>query len=180
VKKKRTSPPTQEIADGRVSSLCRRARQMRLPTSNKPALAHRSKPMPPRPRDLLASTPVRPPSPDEAAASAPPPGAIAQPKPRAAISSLLSPSHHHRAHSNSPAGRPAFPSARSTDAPRESYNGARREISPARSTVSQPPPASTAVAGDSDARASLWAELKDIRKRARTPGAGVLPLPPAI
>src|SRR5712671_1518492 len=125
---------------------------MRLPTSNKPALlAHRSKPMPPRPRDLLTSTPVRPPSPDEAAASAPPPGAIAQPKPRAAISSLLSPSHH-RAHSNSPAGRPAFPSARSTDAPHESYNGARREISPARSTVSQPPPASTAVAGDSDAR----------------------------
>jgi len=171
--KEKTSLPDQEIADSRVSSLCRRARQMRLPTAYKPALlAHRSSnPKPPRPRDLLASTPVRPPS------------------PRAAISSLLLPSHqhhrdHHRTHSDnngdgdatrSAAGRLVFPSARSTDAPpRESYNGARREVSPARSAVSQPPPASTVVAGDSDARASLWAELKDIRRRARTPGAGVV------
>jgi len=89
--------------------------------------------------------------------------------------------HHHSDNNGdgdatrSAAGRLVFPSARSTDAPpRESYNGARREVSPARSAVSQPPPASTVVAGDSDARASLWAELKDIRRRARTPGAGVV------
>jgi hypothetical protein len=41
--------------------------------------------------------------------------------------------------------------------------------------VSQPGPSSTAFTvgapGDSEARVSLWAELKDIRRRARTPGA---------
>jgi hypothetical protein len=42
------------------------------------------------------------------------------------------------------------------------------------------PPASTATVGisggpgDEEARVSLWAELKDIRRRARTPAGGVV------
>jgi len=152
---------------------------MRLPTSYKPALTHRSNPVPPRPRSLLPSTTTRPPpSSDETAAvadhptkSMPP--SIEQPKPRAAISSLL--------HGASPAGvgRPTFP-PRSTD---DQFVHRREQPppppSPTRSAVSQPPAASTTAAaaaaalgdGDSEARVSLWTELKDIRRRTRTPGA---------
>ena len=147
---------------------------MRLPASYNPPLAHRMNPVLPRPRNLL-------------------PPSIEQPKPRAAISSLLSlPSHQpHAANIASPTaiGRPALSSARSADddhhhqrAPREYnpnlLNGAnRREPSPppsptARSVMSQPPMTTLAGGGDSEAaRVSLWAELKDIRRRSRTPGA---------
>lgn len=148
---------------------------MRLPTSYKPALTHRSNAVPPRPRSLLPSMTTRPPpSSDETAAAATDhptkliPRSIEQPKPRAAISSLL--------HGASPAGvgRPTF-STRSTD----DQFAHRREPSPTRSVVSQPPAASTTAAaaaavlggGDSEARVSLWTELKDIRRRTRTPGA---------
>jgi hypothetical protein len=160
--------------------LFRRARQMRLPTSYNPPLAHRANPVPPRPRNLL-------------------PSSIEQPKPRAAISSLLSlPSHQpHGANGASPTaiGRPTFSSARSTDddhhhrqrTPRENnhnhhhYNDANRREEPspppsptARSVVSQPPTTLGGGGGDSEAaRVSLWAELKDIRRRSRTPGAGM-------
>jgi hypothetical protein len=160
--------------------LFRRARQMRLPTSYNPPLAHRASPALPRPRNLLPS-----------------PSSIEQPKPRAAISSLLSlPSQQpHVANGASPTaiGRPTFSSARSADddhhhqrTPREynnnHYNGAdRREPSPppsptARSVVSQPPTTLGGGGGGGDseaARVSLWAELKDIRRRSRTPGASM-------
>ena len=147
---------------------------MRLPTSYNPPLAHRANPVLPRPRNLL-------------------PLSIEQPKPRAAISSLLSlPSHPpHGANIASPTaiGRPAFSSARSVDDDHHHQrtlrehnhnhlNGAnRRESSPppsptARSVASQPPMTTLAGGGDSSAaRVSLWAELKDIRRRSRTPGA---------
>ena len=148
---------------------------MRLPTSYNPPLAHRANPVLPRPRNLLSSP-------------------IERPTPRAAISSLLSlPSHQpHGANGASPTaiGRPTFSSARSTDdnhhqrTPREynhnHHNGAnRREPSPppsptARSVVSQPPTTLGGGGGGGDseaARVSLWAELKDIRRRSRTPGA---------
>jgi hypothetical protein len=148
----------------------RRARQMRLPTSYKPVLVHRPNSLPPRPRNLLPPTPARrPPSPDaeEAAAQADhalrptrpiqtPPTNLLQPKPRTAASSFVSPSHQHHHHP-------------------DDNHGAHRESSPARTAVSQPGPSSTAFTvgapGDSEARVSLWAELKDIRRRARTPGA---------
>ena len=168
--------------------MSRRARQMRLPTSYTPALAHRSKTVPPRPRSLLPSTSARPPPSDETAAEHLTRPAIEQPKPRAGISSLLSlHSPNHNLHGASPTGvgRPTF-SARSTD----DHNGAYRRglllppPSPTRSAVSQPAAASTGTGtaataafalgggGDSEAaRVSLWAELKDVRKRgARTPG----------
>ena len=157
--------------------LFRRARQMRLPTSYNPPLAHRVNPVLPRPRNHL-------------------PLSIEQPTPRAAISSLLSlPSHQpHGANGASPTAivRPTFSSARSTDddrhhrqrTPREynhnQYSGANpREPSPppsptARSVVSQPPTTLGGGGGGGDseaARVSLWAELKDIRRRSRTPGA---------
>ena len=170
-----------------LSPLSRRARQMRLPTSYTPALTHRSKTVPPRPRSLLPSTTTRPPLSDETAAEHPTRPTIEQPKPRAGISSLLSlHSPNHNLHGASPTGvgRPTF-SARSTD----DHNGAYRRgllmppPSPTRSAVSQPAAAaSTGTAataafalgggGDSEAaRVSLWAELKDVRKRgARTPG----------
>jgi hypothetical protein len=161
---------------------------MRLPTSYTPALTHRSKTVPPRPRSLLPSTSARPPPSDETAADHPTRLSIEQPKPRAGISSLLSlPPPNHNLHGASPTGvgRPTF-SARSTD----DHNGAYRRglllppPSPTRSAVSQPAAAAastgTAAAtafalgggGDSEAaRVSLWAELKDVRKRgARTPG----------
>lgn len=154
---------------------------MRLPTSYNPPLAHRANPVPPRPRTVLL------------------PSSIEQPKPRAAISSLLSlPSHQpHGANGASPTpiGRPTFSSARSTDdhhqrTPREynhnhHYDGANRREEPspppsptARSVVSQPPTTlgggGGGGGGDSEAaRVSLWAELKDIRRRSRTPGAGM-------
>ncbi|KAI0302238.1 Sfi1 spindle body protein-domain-containing protein [Russula brevipes] len=79
-----------------------RARQMRLPTSYRSPLARRSTHVPSRPRNLLppTPTPARAPSPDEAVAAGVdqdrptrPPPSPAQPKPRAAISSLLLPSH---------------------------------------------------------------------------------------
>jgi hypothetical protein len=152
---------------------------MRLPTSYNPPLAHRANPVLPRTRNLL-------------------PSSIEQPKPRAAISSPLSLLSHQPNGANgagaSPTtiGRPTFSSARGTDddhhrqrTPREysHYNGAnRREPSPppsptARSVVSQP--ATTTLGGEAGgggdseaARVSLWAELKDIRRRSRTPGAG--------
>lgn len=148
---------------------------MRLPTSYNPPLTHRANPVLPRPRNLL-------------------PSSIEQPKPRAAIPSLLSlPSHqHHGANGASPTtiGRPTFSSARSTDedhhhrTPHKHYNGAnRREPSPppsptARSVVSQPPMilggGGGGGGGDSEAaRVSLWTELKDIRRRSRTPGSGI-------
>jgi len=154
-----------------------RARQMRLPTSYNPPLAYRANPVSPRPRNLL-------------------PSSIEQPKPRAVISSLLSlPSHQpHGVNGASPTaiGRPTFSTARSTAdddhhqrTPREynhnPNNGTnRREPSPpppsptARSAVSQPPTTlGGGGGGDSEAaRVSLWAELKDIRRRSRTPGAG--------
>lgn len=143
---------------------------MRLPTSYKPALTHRSNTVPPRPRSLLPSMTTRPPpsSGETAAAAADHPAnsmppSIEQPKPRAIISSLL--------HGASPAGvgRQTF-SARSTD----DQFAHRREPSPTRSAVSQPPAASTTATtalggGDSEARVSLWTELKDIQRRARTP-----------
>lgn len=144
---------------------------MRLPTSYNQPLAHRADPVLPRPRNLL-------------------PTSIEQPKSRAAISSLLSlPSHQpHGANGASPTAidRPTFSSARSADdhhrrTPREfshnQHNGANRlERSPpsptVRSVVSQPP-TTLGGGGDSEtARVSLWAELKDIRRRSRTPGAG--------
>ena len=150
---------------------------MRLPTSYKPALTHRSKTVPPRPRSLLPSMTTGPPPSDEAAAAAEDqptrlmPPSIEQPKPRAGISSLLSlPSHPLHGARPTAIGRPTF-STRSTD----DHSGARRREplpSPtARSAVSQPP-AATLGGGDSEtARASLWAEMKDIRRRgARTPG----------
>jgi hypothetical protein len=162
---------------------------MRLP-SYKPVLVHRPNPLPPRPRNLLPSTPARPPSPDDQSRPtrlmSP---SILQPKPRTAVSAFLSPSdqHHQRHHPNddlggaSPGRRPIFSSARrerSVDGPRE-YQGAHREPSPARSAVSQPPTSTAVVASggpeDSDARVSLWAELKDIRRRTRTPGGSGLP-----
>src|SRR6266849_114628 len=149
---------------------------MRLPTSYNPPLAHRATPVLPRSRNHL-------------------PFSIEEPKPRAgaAISSPLSlPSHQpHGANGASPTpiGRPTFSSARSTAdddhhqrTPRESNhnrsNSANRlEPSPpppsptARSVVSQPPTTLAGGGGDSDAAlVSLWAELKDIRKRSRTPG----------
>src|SRR6266576_1323348 len=103
--------------------LFRRARQMRLPTSYNPPLAHRANPVLPRPRNVLL------------------PPSIEQPKPRAANSSPLSlPSHQpHGANGASPTaiGRPTLLSARSTDddnhprTPHKHYNGAnRREPSP--------------------------------------------------
>ena len=151
-----------------------RARQMRLPTSYKPVLAHRPNPPAPRPRTLLPSSPAaRPPSPDEAGAQAdhghptrpPTTQSILQPKPPTAVGGA------------SPAGRPTiFSSARrerSVDAPRE-YYGAQREPSPTRTAVSQPPAVSCGPGVDSEARVSLWAELKDIRKRTRTPGGGAM------
>jgi hypothetical protein len=154
--------------------LHRRARQMRLPTL---ALTHRTNPPPSRPGGLLRATPVHPSSPpDEAAADisdqgqrarptrASPPS-LAQPKPRAAILSLLSPSSHNRRNLHDASSmRPKF-STRSTDAGRDGLGP--REPSPARSVVSQPPSTVAAV----EARASLWAELKDIRRRSRTPAA---------
>jgi hypothetical protein len=150
---------------------------MRLPTSYNPPLAHRANPVLPRPRNLL-------------------PPSIEQPKPRAAISSLLSlPSQQpHGVNGASPTaiGRPTFSSARSTgDAHHERtlreynhnhHNDANlREPSPppsptARSVVSQPPTTlgGGGGAGDSEAaRVSLWTELKDILRRSRTPGAGM-------
>jgi hypothetical protein len=165
-------------ANASLPCLFRRARQMRLPTSYNTPLAHRANPAVPRPRNLLPSS------------------SIEQPKPRAAIPSLLSlPSHQpHGANGASPTaiGRPTFSSTRSTDddhhhhqrTPREynhsHYDGAdRREPSPppsptARSVVSQPPTTLGGGGGDSEAaRVSLWAELKDIRRRSRTPGAGM-------
>ena len=182
------------------SSYCRRARQMRLPTSYKPAVGHRTNPAPPRSRSLLPSTPIpRPSSPDEAAVTATdvsdqeqrptraaPPPVVAQPKPREAVSSLLLPSSsHYRPHSRrhpdaspSPA-RPKFSVRTSTDvtaAAREERGGRQpreREPSPTRSVVSQPPSTVAAV----EARVSLWAELKDIRRRSRTPGPGLGALP---
>ena len=138
-----------------------RARQMRLPTSYKPALTHRSNPMPPRPRNLLMSTPVHPPSPDAVA--------------RAAISPLHPPSspsrRRHRPTADPSPGRPKLPFFPS--APRSSTDAAAgpREPSPTRSAASQPPP-STAAA--TEARVSLWAELKDIRRRSRTPATPAL------
>ena len=148
---------------------------MRLPTSYNPPLARRANPVLPRPRNLV-------------------PPSIEQPKPRAAISSLLSlPSHQaHGANGASPTaiGRPTFSSARSADDAHhqrtsreynhDHHNGAnRREPSPppsptARSVVSQPPTTlGGGGGGDSEAaRVSLWTELKDIRRRSRTPGAG--------
>jgi hypothetical protein len=193
-----SSPPSSRVS-GQTSKLVfghkganllpfyRRARQMRLPTSYTPALAHRSKTVPPRPRSLLPSTSARPPPSDETAADHPTRPSIEQPKPRAGISSLLSLPSQHNLHGASPTGvgRPTF-SARSTD----DHNGAYRRglllppPSPTRSTVSQPAAvastgtAATAAAfvlgggGDSEAaRVSLWAELKDVRKRGtRTPG----------
>ena len=147
---------------------------MRLPTSYNPPLAHRANPVLPRPRNLLL------------------PSSIEQPKPRAAVSSLLSsPSHQpHGANGASPTtaiGRPTFSSARSTDdnhhhprTPHKHHNCANhRGPSPppsptARSVVSQPPTTTLGGGGDSEAaRVSLWAELKDIRRRSRTPGAGM-------
>jgi len=156
---------------------------MRLPTSYNPPLAHRANPVLPRPRKLL-------------------PLSIEQSKPRAAIPSLLSlPSHqlHGGANGATPPkaiGRPTFSSARGTAddnhhryqrIPREynhdHSNGVdRREPSPpppsptARSAVSQPPPTTLGGGGGGDseaARVSLWTELKDIRRRSRTPGAGM-------
>lgn len=159
--------------------LSRRARQMRLPTSYKPALTHRSKTAPPRPRSLLPSTPARPPpSADETAADYPtgPSSIIEQPKPRAGISSLLSlPPRPTTAHVG---GRPTF-SARSTDDHNAAYRRERLPPPPssptARSAVSQPAATATAaLSGGADseaARVSLWAELKDVRRRGtRTPG----------
>ena len=151
-----------------------RARQMRLQTFYKPVLAHRPNPPPPRPRTLLPSSPARPPSPDEAGAPAdhgrptkpPTTPSILQPKPRTAVGGA------------SPAGRPTiFSSARrerGVDAPRE-YYGAHREPSPTRTAVSQPPALSCGPGVDSEARVSLWAELKDIRKRTWTPGGSMVP-----
>ena len=151
-----------------------RARQMRLPTSYKPVLAHRPNLPPPRPRTLLPSSPARPPSPDGAGAPAdhgrptkpPTTPSILQPKPRTAVGGT------------SPAGRPTIFSSvrreRSVDAPRE-YYGAHREQSPTRTAVSQPPAVSCRPGVDSEARVSLWAELKDIRKQAWTPGGTVVP-----
>jgi hypothetical protein len=156
---------------------------MRLPTSYNPPLTHRANPVLPRPRNVLL------------------PSSIEQPKPRAAISSLLSlPSHQpHGANGASPTpiGRPTFSSARTDDdhhhqrTSREynhnHHNGAnRREPSPppsptARSVVSQPPMTpggGGGGGGDSEAaRVSLWAELKDIRRRSRTPGASMVKEP---
>jgi hypothetical protein len=157
---------------------------MRLPTSYNPPLAHRANPVLPRPRTVLL------------------PSSIEQPKPRAAISSLLSlPSHQpHGANGASPTpiGRPTFSSARTHDDDHHQrtsreynhnhhYDGAnRREPSPppsptARSVVSQPPMTpggGGGGGGDSEAaRVSLWAELKDIRRRSRTPGASMVKEP---
>ena len=164
--------------------LSRRARQMRLPTSYKPALTHRSKTVPPRHRSLLPSMTTGPPPSDETAAAEDQPRrsmlpSIEQPKPRAGISSLLSlPSHPLHGASPMAIGRPTF-STRSTD----DHSGARRREplpSPtSRSAVSQPP-AATLGGGDSEtARVSLWAEVKVIRRRGvRTPGvAKELPPP---
>ena len=156
-----------------------RARQMRLPTSYKPALTHRSNPMPPRPRSLLMSTPVHPPSPDAAAAKATDTTIQARsraaPIARAAISPLHPPSspsrRRHRPTADPSPGRPKLPFFPS--GPRSSTDAAAgpREPSPTRSAASQPPP-STAAA--TEARVSLWAELKDIRRRSRTPATPAL------
>jgi hypothetical protein len=113
---------------------------MRLPTSYKPPLAHRANPVLPSPRNQLLSS-------------------IEQPKPRAAISSLLSLPHGVNGASTTAIGRPTFSSARSTD-------------DTVRSVVSQPPGRGDGGGGDPEAaRVSLWAEMKDIRGRSRTPGA---------
>jgi len=181
------SPPCRRVSGQRLASfpiikalmppLSRRARQMRLPMSYKPGLTHRSKTVPPRPRNLLPSMTTGPPPSDETAATAADhptkliSPSIEQPKPRTGISSLLSlPSHP--LHGASPAGiaRPTF-STRSTD----DHSGARRREPPpsptARSAVSQPPPAALGGGDSEAARVSLWAEMKDIRRRgARTPG----------
>jgi hypothetical protein len=153
-----------------------RARQMRLPTSYKPVLAHRPNPLPPRPRNLLPSSPARPASPDEEARAQPDHGrptrppttpSILQPRPRTAAVGGAS-----------PAGKLTIFSSvrreRSVDAPRE-YYAAHREPSPTRTAVSQPPLVSCGSGVDSEARVSLWAELKDIRKRTRTPGSAMVP-----
>ncbi|KAH9079630.1 hypothetical protein EDB83DRAFT_2343719 [Lactarius deliciosus] len=164
-----------------------RARQMRLPTSYKPALAHRSNPMPPRPRNPLPPTPVRPPSPDAAAAaaSADETDAVQERPTRARARAAPITSHHHHHLPSSPSRRtplrPAVaaavgdassarrpklpfyipPAPRSTD----TTPAGLREPSPTRSAASQPP--STVAA--TEARASLWAELKVLRRRSRTP-----------
>ncbi|KAI0306384.1 hypothetical protein B0F90DRAFT_1814293 [Multifurca ochricompacta] len=138
-----------------------RARQMRLPTSYKPILAHRPTPMPPRSRNIfLPSTPVRPPSPDVATAKemdrATP--SISQSKPRASLLTSRRPHDRHHLPDVTPV-RPKF-STRSMDAREDGH----REPSPARSVMSQP---QSAVA--IEAHTNLWAELKDIRRRSRTP-----------
>ncbi|KAH9001065.1 hypothetical protein EDB92DRAFT_1811986 [Lactarius akahatsu] len=162
-----------------------RARQMRLPTSYKPALTHRSNPMPPRPRNPLPATPVRPPSPDAvAAASADETDAIQERPTQARARAAPITSHHlpsspsrrtplrpavaaaAAAADASSARRPKLsyyipPAPRSTD----TTPAGLREPSPTRSAASQPP--STVAA--SEARASLWAELKVLRRRSRTP-----------
>jgi hypothetical protein len=171
--------PGAESADWLPLPLHRRARQMRLPTSYQPALTHRMNPLPSRPGGLLRATPVRPSSPpDDTAAvtdisdqgqrtcpTRASPSSLAQPKPRAAILSLLSPSSHNRRDLHDASSMRPKLSARSTDAGRDGPKP--REPSPARSVVSQPPSTVAAV----EARASLWADLKDIRRRSRTPAA---------
>ncbi|KAH9180760.1 hypothetical protein EDB89DRAFT_2122162 [Lactarius sanguifluus] len=160
-----------------------RARQMRLPTSYKPAPTHRSNPMPPRPRNPLPPTPVRPPSPDAAAATADETDAVQERPTRARARAPPITSHHHHLPSSpsrrtplrpavavaadtSSARRPKLPyyipaAPRSTDTTPVGL----REPSPTRSAASQPP--STVAA--TEARASLWAELKVLRRRSRTP-----------
>ena len=138
-----------------------RARQMRLPTSYKPALTHRPNPIPARPRNLLTSPPLRPPSPDDDAHA------------HAATTAPSSPSRrrHHRLTTTDtntpPTTRPKHPIT-FPPAPRSNASAAPtardRDPSPTRSAASQP-------ASSTAARASLWAELKDIRRRSRTPAA---------
>ncbi|KAI9446235.1 hypothetical protein H4582DRAFT_2069571 [Lactarius indigo] len=132
-----------------------RARQMRLPTSYKPALTHRSNPMPPRHRNQLPPTPVRPPSPDCMHASC-----------RRRLRRMPTMNARHEQEPERPRSQPHFlpsfplPPCLYTTAPQrrctDTVPADLRQPSPTRSAASQPP--STVAA--TEARASLWAELK--------------------
>ncbi|TFY66150.1 hypothetical protein EVG20_g4945 [Dentipellis fragilis] len=152
-----------------------RARYMRLPTSSS-----RQQPTPSRSPYLPSTSPSRHVFPREPARPTSPEGdtdldtepekpAIAQPRPqlargRAGIASLLSSRPRTRLGTDTSPTRPRF-STRSTTTrePSPTRTATTRDPSPSRATRASRPPSSAG------GRSSIWMELKEIQKRARTP-----------
>ena len=135
-----------------LSALSRRARQMPLLTSYVPALTHRSKSVPPRPRSLFPSTSARLRSSDETATDHAKRPSIKEPKPRAVIPSFL---HNLHGANLTGIGRPTF-CTRSTDG----HNGAYRR------GLRLPPPRPTGRSAlDERKRRTRTTQLSDVFRR---------------